>query len=571
MQKNSREFLGGVWKLLKSYWCSEEKWKARGLLLVVVLLNLGIVYTLVKINDWYKVFYDLLQNYEQSQFWTQIGVFLFWAFLYIIMAVYALYLRQVLQLSWRNWLTKNYLTKWLGKQSYYKIQLLGSAEDNPDQRISEDINLFADLTLQLTLGFLREAVTLGAFIMILWNLSGLWHISLGGIELKIPGSMVWLSLAYALVGTILTVKIGKPLVRLNYQQQRKEADFRFSMMRLRENSESIAFYQGEGKEKQGLKQHFIKVYDNFIELIKAEKRLTWFVSGYGQLAVIFPLIMAAPRYFAKEIQLGGLMQISSAFGRVQDSLSFIIDSYSGIAQWQSVCARLIDFVNHIEEVEKIKSEVRYGSSDNLLISNLNVKLPCGEQLTDNLSLELKKGDYLLITGRSGQGKSTLLRLISGIWPFGSGEVKMPENSLFLSQRAYLPQGSLRDALLYPVKKEVSPAEIEAVLEKCRLEQFLPMLDKVDDWSHILSLGEQQRLAFARILIQKPELVFLDEATSALDEPTEKHMYKLLNTELPLISVISVGHRGTLFDFHDLQLNLAGKGKWYLESILNNDV
>lgn len=566
-----KRFCKGVWHLFKGYWNSEEKWKARGLLGAIVALNFTAVYIVVLISQWYNTFYNALQNYDQGAFLSLIGEFSILAFIHIVIAVYAIYLQQMLQIKWRIWMTNRYLDEWLHDQTYYKMQILEDKTDNPDQRISEDINQFVSLTLGLSMGFLKKIATLCAFIVILWNLSGVITIPVGSEQFTIYGYMVWFSILYAVAGTYLTKKIGNPLVRLNYDQQRYEADFRFSMVRLRENSESIAFYGGEKSEKIGFLIRFAKIFENYWSLMKSQKRLTWFTAGYGQLAIIFPILMAAPRYFSGAMQLGGLIQTLKAFGEVQDALSFFVDSYTSVAEWQAVVKRLLGFVDHMETVEKLKIETTIveANVDRLAIQNLTVALPSGESLLQDVNLQVSGGEKLLITGASGCGKSTFMRTVSGIWPFGKGSIVVPQGQtrLFLPQRPYLPLGSLKEAILYPKESVMADDQrIKEVMKECQLAELISRLDDIDDWSRILSLGEQQRIAFARVLLIKPEWVFLDESTSALDEPTEKMMYELLTAKLPYTSIISIGHRNTLVNYHQKKLHLSGDGSWDLETI-----
>jgi vitamin B12/bleomycin/antimicrobial peptide transport system ATP-binding/permease protein len=561
-----RKFFSGFWHLFKTYWTSEEKWKARGLLALVVLFTLGGVVISVLLNQWYNTFYNALQEYNYAEFWPLIGQFTVLAFIYIAFAVYAIYLRQMLQIKWRTWMTNRYLERWMNAQVYYKMQVIEDDTDNPDQRISEDINQFVALTLQLAMGFLKQAAMLIAFVLILWNLSGILTVPIGSHEFTVYGYMVWLSLLYAIVGTFLTHRVGRKLISLNYDQQRFEADFRFSMMRVRENSESIAFYRGEKPEQIAFHTRFREVISNYWGLMRREKALTWFTSSYSQIAIIMPLLMAAPRYFSGAIQLGGLMQISSAFGNVQDSLSFFVNSYSSIAQWTAVVKRLTGFNQRMQVVEGLEAKTNMTcEGKRIAIEELQLKLPDGHDLLTDFSLELEAGERLIITGQSGAGKSTLMRAIAGIWPFCEGKIVLPDaSSLFLPQRPYLPLGSLRQAICYPEPAEcMATSDICRALEQCQLDKFIDRLDVVDDWSRILSLGEQQRLAFARILLVKPQWVFLDEASSAMDEPLEKYMYGLLQQCLPKMSVISVGHRSTLLMHHEKQLKLSGDGQWKL--------
>ncbi len=559
----TKKLFRGFWTLFRGYWSSEEKWKARGLLAVVIAMNFAMVYLLVQINDWYKVFYDALQNYEAESFWPLIGQFTGIAFAYIIIAVYAVYLRQMLQIKWRTWMTNNYLAAWMGGQTYYRLQ---DSTDNPDQRISEDIGQFVNISLTLIIGFLRQLTTLAAFGVVLWELSG--SITIAG--LVIPGYMFWFSFIYSGVGTFLVHKVGRRLIGLNFDQQKYEADFRFSMMRVRENSESIAFYRGEASEMEGFNLKFSNVIKNYWQLMRKTKHLNFYVNGYAQLAVVVPFLMAAPRYFAKEIQLGGLMQISSAFGRVQDALSFFVDSYDTLASLAAVINRLAGFTEHMNDAQKVKSSVTTATAPELQISALNVSLPTGRELLKKLSLQLQNAKSLLVTGASGCGKSTLLRTLAGIWAYASGEISLPPKArvMFLPQKPYLPLGTLRRALIYPSAETDAPPDdkLKQTLKLVDLPALADKLDAADDWSRILSLGEQQRLAFARVLLSKPDYIFLDEATSALDEPRELEMYELLREQLPAVTIVSVGHRSTLFKMHDVELNLDGAGNYKLREL-----
>ena len=560
--------LHGFWQLFKGYWSSPEKWKARGLLTSVIVLNLIMVYLLVRINDWYRVFYDALQAYDWASFWPLIGEFTGLAFIYIVIAVYAVYLRQMLTINWRTWMTEQYLARWMQGQVYYRLQVLRSDTDNPDQRISEDINQFVSLTLTLLVGILKQLTTLGAFAVVLWNLSGAITVPVGGTEFTIYGYMFWLSLLYSGLGTYFVHLVGKKLIRLNFDQQRYEADFRFSMMRVRENSESIAFYRGEMAEGIGFKERFANVIKNYWGLMRRTKLLNFYVNGYGQLAIIFPLIMAAPRYYAGEMALGGLMQTISAFGRVQDALSFFVESYGSIAELAAVIQRLSGFTEHMEESARVTSEIarREHSDETLALQHLSIHLPDGVPLLTSCTLRFAHGSHILVTGASGAGKSTLLRALAGIWPYGSGTIDLPHDTrrLFLPQRPYLVLGSLRRALSYPRTAAASDEEIARILKLVGMDHFAARLDDVDDWSRILSLGEQQRLAFARILLIRPDWIFLDEATSALDEAREHALYQLLYQELPNASIISVGHRSTLFALHDTELRLSDQTYTYQE-------
>ena len=555
------------WILFKDYWFSEEKWKARGLLAFVIALNFTMVWFLVQINTWYNEFYNALQEYQENLFWPLVGKFTFLAFCYIVIAVYAVYLRQLLEIRWRTWMTKNYLNAWMENQTYYHLK---NSTDNPDQRISEDIGSFVSLTLQLIIGFLKQLTTLVAFGFVLWELSGAFTFNFAGMEIVIYGYMFWFSVIYSGAGTFFVHKVGRKLIGLQFDQQRYEADFRFAMMRVRENSESIAFYRGEKSEMETFTERFKNVIKNFRNLMTKTKHLNFYSVGYSQLAVIVPLILAAPKYFSKEIQLGGLMQTVSAFGRVQDALSYFVDSYATIASLAAVISRLSGFTDHVEEVKKIETHVKKSFADNLKISDLNIFLPTGRELLKKLSLDLDNAKSLLVTGLSGCGKSTLLRTLAGIWSYAAGEIDLPKNSkvMFLPQKPYLPLGSLRRVLIYPAPEVDAPSDekLKEILKLVDLPELCEKLNSAEDWSKILSGGEQQRLAFARILLAEPNYIFLDEATSALDEPREIEMYKLLKEKLPRATIISVGHRSTLFQVHDEELKLSGNGDWNFRAV-----
>jgi putative ATP-binding cassette transporter len=552
-----------AWRLAQCYWTSEEKWSAWALLVGVIGLNLGNVYVSVRINEWNRSFYNALQAFDREGLFRQLGNFGILVFFAISMSVYSLYLSQMLQIRWRRWLTSRYLGTWLAERAYYQLEL-GGRTDNPDQRIAEDLNQFTTYVLSLSVGLISSVVSLISFLIILWGLSGPADISLGPwTTLHIPAYLVWAALLYAGIGTWLTVKIGRPLVPLNYAHQRFEADFRFSLMRFRENAESVALYGGEAVEFKLFKERFGSVFENFCQIMKRQKRLTWFTLGYAQVAVIFPVVVISPRYFLKQIGLGGLMQAVNAFSFVQNALSFIINSYADIASWQAVTERLGGFEERLEAVHQGKGAPRQvvlqRGGVGFELKELDIDTPDGTPLLRGVSFASTCGVALLIAGPSGAGKSTLLRAIAGIWPYGKGQIRLGKGSiLFVPQRPYLPLGNLAGALCYPCTEQgMFPIpRLEAVLEKVGLGWLAAELDDVQNWSQRLSLGEQQRLAFARILLLKPALLFLDEATSALDEVFEERLYSLLRTAPWQPTIVSVGHRSTLRSFHDQVLDVA---------------
>jgi putative ATP-binding cassette transporter len=562
MDRSKQNAVRDAWRLAKPYWVSEEKWSARGLLLAVVALNLGNVYISVRINEWNNAFYNALQKLDGAEFFRQLGVFCILAAAFIVMAVYAQYLSQMLQIRWRRWLTRRYLGAWLADRSYYHLELK-SATDNPDQRISEDLNQFTSYVLTLSLGLLTAVVSLGSFLGILWGLSGPANIPLGSWSLHIPAYLVWAALLYAGVGTWLTIKIGRPLVPLNFDQQRLEANFRFSLVRLRENAESVALYRGEAMELSVFQERFRGVFENFWQIMKRQKRLSWFTSGYAQIAVIFPVVVVAPRYFAKQISLGGLMQVVGAFSAVQNSLSFIISSYTSIAAWQAVTERLSGFEERLSAIQRATHEpqelVIRREESGVAVDGVDLDLPNGTPLLRGVAFASEPGAAVLINGPTGAGKSTLLRALAGIWPYGRGEIRLAKGRiLFVPQRPYLPLGTLAAVLRYPGgdNDSLPSTTLAAVLNKVGLGALMSELDAVHDWSQRLSPGEQQRLAFARIFLTKPALVFLDEVTSALDERSEAELYGLLRTASWRPTIVSVGHRSTLRSFHDQVLEMA---------------
>ena len=554
----SRQFFKDVWYLTKSYWQSEEKKKAFFLLACILALTLGVVYMLVLLNQWYNSFYTALQAYEKEKIYSELWRFCYLAAIYIVLAVYSYYLQQCLIINWRRWLTEKFIDIWLKNKTYYHLQMFGHATDNPDQRISEDVSMFVEMTLSISIGFIKALCTFGSFVLILYNVSGPLVFTAFGQQWSINGYMFWASLLYSLLGTYITHYVGKRLVAINFVQQRYEADFRFSMIRMRESAESVAFYSGEEQEKQVFTERFRRLMENFWELVTKKKQLVWLNSGYSQVAIIFPFMVAMGRYLSKEISLGGLMQISSAFAHVQNSLSYFVDTYTSLAQWQSVVVRLTFFGRHMQEVSEDAEHFhleRFATANNVETEAMQVNLPNGEVLLKPMSFVLHPGANVLVKGKSGCGKSTLLRAISGIWPYVEGKINLPSNNnlMFIPQKPYLPLGSLREALLYPGNKRLEDAEIIKLMELCQIGYLADKLEVVADWSHVLSVGEQQRLAFVRAHIQQPLWLFLDEATSALDEDTEARMYELLQSRLAASTVVSVGHRSTLNKYHQLVL------------------
>jgi putative ATP-binding cassette transporter len=557
-----------VWRIAAPYFRSEDKFAGRLLLAAVIVIELTVVGINVLLNEWNNRFYTALQEKNWDSFVREIGIFCILATAYIALAVYQLYLNQWLQIRWRNWLTHHYLGEWLDNANHYRMQLRGDAADNPDQRIADDIKMFVDQTLNISVSFLSAVVTLASFIVILWGLSADSPLTLFGTEFHIPGYLVWGALIYAIFGTVLTHWIGSPLVMLNFQQQRLEADFRFNLVRVRENSEQIALLRGESAEQERLLERFGRVVQNWYEIMTRTKRLTAFTSSYSQAAVVFPYVLVAPAYFADKIQLGGMMQTASAFSSVQQSLSFFVSVYRTLAEWSSVVARLEGFEETIASGTRLASSapslkiVRSDESKTIELRQLLVKLPNGTPLVAADSLRIANNEHILVTGPSGAGKSTLFRAIAGIWPFGDGVITIPAKAtlMMLPQRPYFPVGALKAAIVYPSNPDAfSSARVEQALTAAGLPQLAPRLEEVAHWNQMLSLGEQQRLGLARALLHEPQYLFLDEATASLDEASEAALYRLLAEKLTSTTVVSIGHRSTLEAFHERHVVLDREG------------
>jgi putative ATP-binding cassette transporter len=564
---NIRSTLATVWRIAAPYFSSEDKWAGRALLAAVIVLELGAVFLTVQFNRWNNVFYNALQDRNQAVFTYQIAYFCFLATIWVALKVYQLYLNQWLQIRWRLWMTARYLGGWLQNANHYRMQLLGDAADNPDQRIAEDTQRFVEQTLALGIGLLSAVVTLASFVLILWGLSNEAPLHLFGKDIAIPGYLVLGAMVYALLGTVLTHLIGRPLVGLNFQQQRYEADFRFNLVRTRENAEQIALLQGEPVERTRLLSRFAMVVQNWLGIMQRTKKLTAFTSSYAQAAVIFPYILVAPAYFAEKIQLGGMMQTASAFGSVQEALSFFITAYRTLAEWQSVVARLSGFEAAIANATALSVEqgiVRVKSENQQAIGleQLMVNLPNGTPLVSVDGFSVHGNERTLVSGPSGSGKSTLFRAVAGIWPFGKGSITIPANAtlMMLPQKPYFPIGSLHTAIAYPSEPEAfGDDRIREVLALVGLPQLADRLNDETHWNRILSLGEQQRLGLARALLHRPLYLFLDEATASLDEPSEAALYRLLIEKLPATTIVSIGHRSTLNAFHQRNIILVRDG------------
>ncbi len=565
---NIRSTLATVWRIAAPYFRSEDKWAGRALLAAVIATELAIVGITVLLNQWNSRFYNALQERNWDTFVSEIIYFSILAAIYTVIAVYQLYLNQWLQIRWRRWMTAQYLGEWLHRANHYRMQLQGDAADNPDQRMTDDVKLFVERTLNIGVGLLSSIVTLASFVVILWGLSNAAPLHLFGQDFAIPGYLVWGALVYSVLGTILTHLIGWPLVGIDFRQQQYEADFRFSLVRVRENSEQIALLRGDEAERDRLLVRFGRVVENWLAIMSRTKKLTAFTASYSQASVIFPYILVAPAYFAEKIQLGGMMQTGSAFSSVQGALSFFITIYRQLAEWQAVVNRLDGFEAGIAAATELARRddrihvVAAAGDGGIDLKGLAVQLPNGRPLVTADGFSLRKHERTLVTGPSGSGKSTLFRAIAGIWPFGTGSIAIPAQAtlMMLPQRPYFPVGSLRGAVEYPGQEgSFTAAQIGHALEAVGLPRLASQLDEHAHWNRMLSLGEQQRLGLARALLHAPQYLFLDEATASLDEPSEAALYGLLREKLPATTIVSIGHRSTLEAFHQRNVALARDG------------
>jgi putative ATP-binding cassette transporter len=569
--KNFTASLGTIWRLASPYFRSEDRWAGRILLAAVVVIELALVAIQVILNQWYNRFYNTLQDHNWNAFIAALIFFCFLAAIYTVLSVYQLYLNLWLQIRWRRWMTQTYLRQWLNSANHYRMQLLGDAADNPDQRIAEDIKMFIDSgngvgLLPIGLGLLNAAVTFCSFVIILWGLSEQAPLTLFGVT--IHGYLVLAAIAYAIVGTALTHLIGRALIPLNFRQQRFEADFRFNLVRSRENSEQIAALGGEAAERERHVGRFNQLADNWIAIMQRTKKLTFFTASFSQASVIFPYLMAAPAYFAGSIQLGGLMQTGAAFGSVQTALSYFVTAYRSIAEYQAVVARLAGFERAIAAGRAAALDqpsiqvVQRHDAGAIKLDRLEVQLPQGEELLEAQPIAFAAGEPVLVTGPSGAGKSTLFRAMAGIWPFGSGLVMVPEAAkvMLVPQRPYFPVATLATAITFPGRAgTIDDAQLAEALVAVGMPELVNRLHEEAHWNRMLSLGEQQRLAIARTLIHKPDYLLLDEATASLDEPSEAMLYRLLQDRLKGTAIISIGHRSTLRAFHSRHVEVSTAG------------
>lgn len=555
------------WDLAAGYFSPRHSWRPLLTLLLILFLTLCGVRLEVLFSAWYNTMYTALQALDAAGFWMAMVLFAILASVHVLRSLLDFYIQQAFVIRWRVWLNEKLLKQWLDKQAYYRSQHLAKGVDNPDQRIQQDVAVFAEMSMTLSMGVINALVSTFAFTIILWNLSG--PLALGSVE--IPRGMVFLVFVYVIVATVFAIKIGRPLILLNFLNERFNADYRYALVRLREYSESIAFYAGEKVEGALLRGRFGHVIDNAWAIVYRSLKFLGFNFSVTQAAVVFPFIIQAQRFFSQQITLGDLMQTSQAFGRLQDNLSFFRNAYDNFATYRATLDRLTGFTKAVADAAALPTPDVQAAPGRLALEGLSVSTPSGIPLLKDLGLEVRPGHALLIRGPSGSGKTTLLRAIAGLWPYCTGTIVRPEDDvLFLSQKPYLPLGSLRDALLYPKQSLIRDTatvdhdrRVELTLDQVQLGHLAGRLDEVADWSRILSLGEQQRLAFGRLLLARPDVAFLDEATSAMDEGLEDAMYRLVREHLPDTILLSVGHRSTLLRHHTRQLVLKGDqtGAW----------
>ena len=547
------------WMFAGGYLSPKRSIKPLLFFVLIVTLTLFSVRLSLVHSTWYNNMYTALQEFNQTVFWEQMILFCFIAGFSVAAALISYYLNQRFSINWIEWLNTELLEKWMDKRAYYKSQYIGNNLDNPDQRIQQDIQSYVKTTLSLSTGVIDAVTSMISYTILLWGLAG--PMTLLGIE--IPRAMVYLVFAYVIFTTLIAFWLGKPLIRLNFANEKLNANYRYSLIRVKEYAESIAFYAGEKVEKSRLYKQFRAVIDNMWDIVFRALKFSGFNLVVSQISVVFPLLIQVSRYFEKQIKLGDLMQTLQVFGKLHSNLSFFRNTYDSFAEYKATLDRLTGFHYSVEAAQKqSKTDITDHPTD-VIFQHLSVKSPMGKILIKDLNLTLTQGNSLLIQGQSGVGKTTLLRTIAGLWSYAEGKIFCPQhNTLFLSQRPYLPQGDLLTALYYPDTTEnVDLAKITRVLEQVQLAHLQDRLEQEQDWSRILSLGEQQRLAFARLLLHKPKVAFLDEASASLDEGMEHAMYRLIREELPNTTIISVGHRSTLVPLHQQQLELHTDGSW----------
>lgn len=529
-------------------------------LLIVAMTLLSVRISLVH-SEWYKNMYTSLQEFNEPVFWQQMGLFCVIATCAVSTALVSYYLEQRFVINWIEWLNGQLVDKWMANRAYYKTQYLSANLDNPDQRIQQDIQSYVKTTLSLSIGVIDAVTSMISYTILLWGLAGPMMV----LGVEIPHMMVFLVFGYVIFTTLIAFWLGRPLISLNFINERLNANYRYSLIRIKEYAENIAFYAGEKVEKSQLYQQFNSVIRNMWVIVFRTLKFSGFNLVVSQISVVFPLLIQVGRYFEKQIKLGDLMQTLQVFGKLHANLSFFRNTYDNFAGYKATLDRLTGFNYAIDMANRESKTQIHDHPSEVIFKHLSIKNPFGKTLIQDLNLTLPQGTHLLIQGKSGAGKTTLLRTVAGLWSYSVGDVYCPTSSqLFLSQKPYLPQGNLLTALAYPDEAQtVSHDQAVTILQKVQLGHLVDRLDQEQDWTRILSLGEQQRLAFARLILHKPAVAFLDEATASMDEGLEFAMYQLLQQELPQTTIISVGHRSTLQALHQQQLVLQGEGRWAL--------
>lgn len=546
-------------------WPMREKTVALGLLGLVIVSNVLLVYLNVLFNFWNSRFYTAIQDKTAAAFWTEMGVFGTLATFWVMRGLLDAYVNGYAVLRWRNWLSGRYVNDWLSDKVHYRLSLAGNKTDNPDQRIAEDVRDFVASSYDNYTGIFSQLLSIYAFVSILWGISSEFPYKIGGYDLSnIPGYLVWMLLAWAILFTYLSHLIGRPLVPLNFKVQKLEADFRYNLVRVRENDEQIALLHGEGVEKRSLLARFASVYETRFALLIRQLKLVSVTFAYGQFNLVLPFFLLAPAYFANEaMKAGTLMQTSDAFSNILPAFSFFVTSYATLAAYKATIDRLTGFDKAIAKANVARDDgVRaIPTPQQALIEGkgVDVALPNGADLLKKADFALPKGLRTLVTGPSGSGKTTLFRAIAGIWPYGKGTIALPETQdvMLLPQQPYFPLGSLRSALAYPLGEEAfEETQYRSVLAEVGLGDLADRLDADDKWDNALSGGEKQRIALARAILRRPAWLLLDEATSALDETSEAELYGLLRRALPDTTIVSIGHRSSLAGLHDRRLAMV---------------
>lgn len=551
-----KSFFRDLISLCKPFWGNRQNWLSWVIFIVVILIGSAISYINVRINDWQKIFYDALAQLETESILPLLEEYGIYIAIFVVINVYRTWLRKLLIIRWREAMTAQFINQWLSKQIFYKLAHRKKM-DNPDQRIAEDINMFIEYSIELTVSLAFNVIQLFSFLMVLWRLSGEPEFTLFGETFVVKGYLVWVALLYAIIGTIVTHLIGHKLHKLNYQQQVYEANFRGSLIRKQDNSEQIALYKGEQTEKATLANEFRDIVRNWRHLMDKERNLGFFTVGYSRFAIILPTLLSIPLLVAKIVTIGGLMQIRTAFQVVLNSFSWFIYAYSAIPKWTSAISRLSQLKREMDALDEIIKRDIHATHNALETENLTIFTPENQALLRNLSLSLAPEQWICLKGKSGLGKSTLLRVLSGIWDYYEGRYKKPEKkALLIPQRSYLNSGSLADVLSYPNYGIYSEEELNHVLELVGLKQWCGQLDKVENWQTVFSGGEQQRIAFARILLTKPEVLYLDEATSSLDSHSIHTLMTLLKAKLPNTTVIFISHQQEMMAFADIEIDLT---------------